>query len=53
MQPIPNTKSKGYLRQRFEEQKREERRLKIEKRLRFFVAVGVAALIIILKFKPL
>ena len=52
MQPIPNTKSKGYLREKFEAEKRAERKERIEKRVRYLIAVGIAILIF-LKFKPL
>lgn len=43
----PQPKGKGYLRQRFEEQKRIERQIRIEKRVRLIVALIVAAILLI------
>ena len=48
MQPIPG-KNKGFLRQRFEEQKRIERQEKIFKLVRWFTAIGVATFIFFLR----
>ncbi len=42
----PQPKGKRYLRQRFEEQKRMERRVRTEKRVRLIVALIVAAILL-------